>query len=115
MNRKEYKLPDGRMAILDYDDYGVAKVSREFMESVIESLNRPAGRWEYIDPRHVNFGHKCSNCGAHAKDVKKGFRVTDNPYCHKAEPITEYDWGELLSDYCPNCGADMKGADDEAD
>lgn len=48
---------------------------------------------------------------------KKGkwIRISDEPFadrfecseCGKLPPIENYEW--RLSDYCPNCGADMRG------
>ena len=59
--------------------------------------------------------HKCSECGQRAKQILARTELVDNYYCNKAEPITEYTHEEQLSKYCPNCGARMKGADDETD
>ena len=57
--------------------------------------------------------HKCSECGQRAKQILVRTELVDNYYCNKAAPITEYTHEEQLSKYCPNCGAKMKGADDE--
>ena len=57
--------------------------------------------------------HKCSVYGHRAETVLVRTELVDNYYCNKAEPITEYTHKEQLSKFCPNCGARMKGADDE--
>ena len=45
-------------------------------------------RWEWNKP---DYG-MCSNCHRYAPETENGF---------------------YLSDFCPNCGADMRGKDDE--
>lgn len=57
--------------------------------------------------------HKCSECGQRAKQILVRTELVDNYYCNKAEPITEYTHEEQLSKFCPNCGAKMKGADND--
>ena len=56
--------------------------------SNIPSTDRPQGEWKNYKDEHL-----CSNCG----EV-----VIDDWY-------DTYDW----YDFCPHCGARMKGADDE--
>lgn len=53
--------------------------------------DRPQGEW--IDVTNGRGGHECSNCHRYAPSYMSG--------------------DEHLSDYCPSCGAHMKGADDE--
>ena len=79
----------------------------------IPSADRPQGEWVLISEVASNLGHKCSNCGEKAKMIVVRSVLVDNYYCNKAEPITEYTHKEQLSKFCPNCGARMKGADDE--
>ncbi len=57
------------------------------------SADRQQGEW--IEVTNGRGGHECSNCHAYAPSYMSG--------------------DEHLSDFCPNCGARMKGADDETD
>lgn len=76
----------------------------------------------------------CSKAGADIREMldkledlppaqperKKGkwIRISDEPFadrfecseCGKLPPIENYEW--RLSDYCPNCGADMRGEEE---
>ncbi len=79
----------------------------------IPSADRPQGEWVLVSEVASNLGHKCSNCGEKAKKIVARTALVDNYYCNRAEPITEYTHEEQLSKFCPNCGARMKGADDE--
>ena len=86
----------------------------------LPSAERPQGEWipatwhdEYYPERLKK--HKCSVCGKRASTILVNTKLVDNYYCYKSEPITEYTHKEQLSKFCPNCGAMMKGADDEAD
>ena len=58
------------------------------LEMAIEALENssPKGKW-IEEGRLFNF-HKCSNCG-------------EDAFLHDVH-------GEYLSNYCPNCGADMR-------
>ncbi len=49
--------------------------------------DRPKGEW--IEVTNGRGGHECSNCYAYAPSYMSG--------------------DEHLSDFCPNCGADMRG------
>lgn len=55
------------------------------------SADRPQGEW--IEVTNGRGGHECSNCHDYAPSYMNG--------------------DEHLSDFCPQCGARMKGADDE--
>ena len=55
--------------------------------------SRPKGKW--IEVTNGRGGHECSNCHEYAPSYMSG--------------------DEHLSDFCPYCGAHMKGADDEYD
>ena len=48
--------------------------------------DRPRGKWEEINVKE--YKALCSNCGT---------------------------WSVVMGNFCPNCGADMRGEDDEAD
>lgn len=66
-------------------------VAAEFIDAIrtIPSADRPQGEW--IHDYHFGLAlpeHKCSVCG-------------------------EWEYSDTESNYCPNCGAMMKGADDE--
>lgn len=76
---------------------------------VIKALeDRPTGEWVLHNKNFKTLQyHTCSNCGARARTILTNTRLVDNYYCHKCEPITEYEFDEELSDFCPNCGARM--------
>jgi hypothetical protein len=59
--------------------------------NAIPSAGRPQGEWREVT--NGRGGHECSNCHEYAPSYMSG--------------------DEHLSDFCPNCGAKMKGADDE--
>lgn len=55
------------------------------------SFNRPKGKWTTVS--HSTGGHVCSQCHWYASSYLNG--------------------DEYLSNFCPNCGADMRGEDKE--
>ena len=62
---------------------------------------RPKGKWEYEKINSYSERTYCSECGSHAPFEY----VTDDYYGIHAH-------GEIRkTNYCPNCGARMKGAD----
>ena len=68
------------------DSYTVKAIIRN-----VPSADRPKGKW--IGVTNGRGGHECSNCHEYAPSYMSG--------------------DEHLSDFCPHCGAKMKGADDE--
>ena len=73
----------------------------ECIDALQEYADRPQGEWvpfEYGDERW----HKCTACGVADKYIE---------YVERPNGTT----GKLVAirNYCPNCGARMKGADDE--
>ena len=105
MNSKEYTLPNGKKAVFEYDVCGIGKITLECMDELMGMIaDRPQGEWIEHKARTIvrngNFvdffptEYECSNCGLR--------RAT-------------YSINSPLSNYCPNCGAWMKGADDETD
>ena len=71
--------------------------------TAVEVADRPQGEWIYCEeddshlPEDGRYGiFKCSNCGS-----KQSF------------PISEGSGRVYGDNYCPSCGARMKGADDE--
>lgn len=52
------------------------------------TIDRPQGKWIRITDEVFADRFECSECG-------------------KLPPIENFEW--WLSDYCPNCGADMRG------
>lgn len=90
----------------------------DFMQAVL--ADRPSGEWIPATWQDENCPerlkkHKCSVCGEKAERILVRTELIDNYYCNKCEPITEYTHQEQLSDFCPHCGARMKGAEDERD
>lgn len=68
------------------DDYTVEELSKAFDLAIKALEERPHGRWIREEDRVHS---KCSLCG---------FKYAD--------------YG-ILFDYCPNCGADMRGNDND--
>lgn len=85
MNSKEYVMPDGKKAVFEYDHDGIGKVTIEAMDMLMGLITDGRKRGEWVDDDFVG-QYRCSECDYYA--------------------IDEYD-------YCPNCGARMKGTDDE--
>ena len=68
------------------DKYGMHPISAELvLEELKLVADRPSGEWEEYEIGSF----RCSNCGCKAI------------------------WKIFEDNYCPNCGARMKGADDE--
>lgn len=95
MQRKEYKLPNGKTAVFEYDACEIGKITLECMDELMSMIaDRPQGEWiedyngggfkEWLDIT-------CSLCGETLHDIQKNPR--------------DYE-------YCPFCGARMKGAED---
>ena len=81
------------------EQYPSSYIKKRIME--IPAADRPKGEWIDSTEQTWTPSIKCSNCGAMFHEVatdlieKYGLSVAD-------------DWN-----FCPNCGADMRGADDE--
>lgn len=95
MNSKEYKLPNGKKAVFEYDHNGVGKITLECMDELMSMIaDRPQGEWIFKtvfpnDKSEFPMGYLvCSVCGSHH---------SNSTPCN----------------YCDNCGARMKGANDE--
>ena len=43
MGVKEYKLPNGKTAVFEYDEYGIGKITLEAMDLLMELLNEKDG------------------------------------------------------------------------
>lgn len=79
----------------DYAE-GVRDVIKDIKEaSTIDAVEVVHGKWIWGNEKKS--WHKCSVCGGQAYSY----------YDELADNVEE------LFDYCPNCGARMKGADDE--
>jgi Zn finger protein HypA/HybF involved in hydrogenase expression len=94
MGVKEYKMPNGKIAAFEYDESGVGKVTLECMDELMAMVSdRPQGEWivyeggwkdlDYYPPKC-----KCNQCG-----------YEEDLYILNAKP----------TNFCPNCGADMRG------
>lgn len=81
------KRSDAIKAVADYFDLiGFARVYAKSIINKIPTADRPQGEWIYWRDNGIK-RCKCARC------------------------LTSY--GCLDTPYCPNCGADMRGADDE--
>ena len=88
----EYIDKERLLRVLDknFCSIGGAEVLKQIIESQPPADVRPVVRGEWIQRM---FGtHECSNC--------------HNDPCHY-DGVTGYT--EWLTDFCPNCGADMRG------
>ena len=84
----------------------MAKDVNEILEK-LPSADRPQGEWLAVSSYDA-FGGSEELWNAHGNP-------TAFHYCSKCKAqsyVNEFG-EELLTDYCPNCGAQMKGADDE--
>ena len=92
MQRKEYKLPNGKTAVFEYDVCGIGKITLECMDELMAMIaDRPRGHWTKTDVAT----YRCSECGK--------IQIAD-------------DVNEL--NFCCCCGSRnkvrrLKGADDE--
>lgn len=70
------------------------------------------GKWIFVNKFRSQ--HKCSVCGIVAVQARNGFHLESSPTDNTGEHAIVIDqYKEFLSDYCPNCGADMRGKEDE--
>jgi hypothetical protein len=86
-----YKLFEGDdMVLIDK-----ATVQTELMMLPSAEPERKKGKWIWCGDKHV-----CSECDEFA-------------LCDAYDVLETGEYQEELSDYCPNCGADMRGKEDE--
>lgn len=80
-------MPNGKKAVFEYDGCGIGKITLECMDELMDMIAaRPQGEWKPKN-HHTDY---CSNCG-----------------------FEETQWRTMDYNFCPSCGARMKGADDE--
>lgn len=98
MNSKTYTLPNGKKAVFEYDVCGIGKVTLECMDELMAMIaDRPQGEWiRHENPRY-SYDREQGNINA-------GVHYT----CSECNHIS---W---TYNYCPNCGAKMRGADDDS-
>lgn len=84
--RSQYNCFD----VSERDAYGTLSEAIKVLSAQPE---RKKGKW--IDVTNGRGGHECDECHNYAPAWQTG--------------------EERLTDFCPNCGADMKGEDDETD
>lgn len=76
-----------------FNDFDVSVIDEDIAVIALKDLpsaqpERPKGKWIHYDEGDFDYDYKCSNCGS---------VMWDN------------------SDFCPNCGADMREDDHETD
>ena len=77
---------------VDNPNYSESELDEAFFMAIEAlSADRPMGEWINQD-NGAFYPYECSNCH-------------EQPFCD--------DYGYHLTNYCPNCGAIMKGGDDE--
>ncbi len=94
---RRYLMPnvdfDGTVSVENAERYFLKLLDDEPTADVEEVRH---GFWEeYWDDNYLSWSHKCSKCGA--------FPLTKDGTMHD----------EVLSAYCPHCGARMDGGKDE--
>ena len=96
MNSKEYKLPNGKKAVFEYDITGIGKITLECMDELMSMIaDRPQGEWKPFD---LKWGRSIWYCTA----CEEGVEVPCDIWTHKP-----------IYNYCPNCGADMREREGE--
>ena len=95
MNSKEYKLPNGKKAVFEYDATGVGKVTLECMDELMSMIaDRPHGEWkDQLNYRDGSYYNVCSECGY---------------FDDERDDLTAYN-------FCPYCGAKMDGERKESE
>ena len=95
-NSKEYKMPDGRTAVFEYSDDGIGCITLEDMDMLMGMLaDRPQGEWIDAEiPLESGGSMPIQACNL----------------CKTFYPLAYTGGGHR---FCPNCGARMKGADDD--
>jgi len=82
MTRVEYNLPYGRVAVVDYDEFDIAKITREAMDSLMTAFSKsPTQTGKWIGGE-LGFCTCCGHEGC-ASDI----------------------WDRCTYTFCPNCGA----------
>ena len=86
---------------------GRTEFDQEIMVAPSIDIDRPQGEWIAVDS-YSAFGGSEEQWNAHGNPIAYH-------YCSNCKSQTRVDeFGEeMLTDFCPNCGARMKGADDE--
>ena len=102
-NTKEYILPNGKKAVFEYDITGVGKITLECMDELMGMIaDRPQGEWKEKSAFHNADDNpiieewqsaRCSVCG----------KYHTTPYLYYFDNFN----------FCPNCGSQMEGVDND--
>lgn len=92
-------------------------VSREFCEKVLIECGKVKTKLGELEQATKTVQGEWVRCEREMKDLEGNILCYVYWYecdqCRSRPPRKQFEKQEWLSDFCPNCGAKMKGADDE--
>lgn len=99
------------------EDFMTVEYDKAIADVVVTTYRQPSaepqrtkGEWIFVNKFRGQ--HKCSVCGVVAVQVRNGFHLESSPSDNTGEHAIVIDhYEEFLPDYCPNCGADMRGTE----
>ena len=128
MGVKKYELSDGRKAVFEFDENGIGKITIEFMDMLMEMAGAQENDMELISREDVKSMIKSKPLFTIDERVlmnaisslptieerKEGrwIRTKGELICSICEYPAEFNplsSDFIESNYCPNCGARMKG------
>lgn len=81
MSRKEYKLPNGKKAVFEYDVCGIGKITLECMDELMGMIaDRPQGEWNFVTCGECKKRKKNDFCLEHMR-----YEKNDEGYCSYGE------------------------------